>query len=66
MKAEMTIGLTITHRELTLIQYGVQELLSVTKEYDLTRGFDQNAQSECRQINLELINLVEQAKGERQ
>jgi len=52
-----------TPRELILMQYCIGELLEVTREMDMKRGFDHGRQDECIKFLKELDDVISAVSG---
>jgi len=61
---EVNIKLSLTPREVYLISYCIDELLNITDELDLKRGFDDGKQKDCERLSLEMVKLLTTIKGE--
>ena len=59
------IETNISPREFYLLKYCVSELLTISDELDLKRGFDLGTQEECKQLLNDLENIADNLSGER-
>ena len=53
------IKIEVTPRELLLMTYCVDELLCITKEMNLMRGFDLGKQTECDRLASDLNKVID-------
>lgn len=60
----ITIDLSLTPREIFLMEYCINELISITQEMDIKRGFDMNKQGECIRISAQLYHISRLLKGD--
>ena len=60
----LEITVDLTPKELHLLRYSIRELLEITADLDIKRGFSLNMQSDCQEILSNLDDICEGLKGE--